>query len=89
MKIIRFDSKIDKDIIRCADRQLDIEIFNNAVDMLEAGGPIPRSYHPHPLKGKYLGFHSLTLAHDWRLLYFKKGDVIHIARTGSHSDLGY
>ena len=55
--------------------------------LLLNGEPLPERYKDHPLRGNWNGYRDLHIEPDWLLIYRIFGDELHLARTGSHSDL--
>lgn len=49
--------------------------------------PLPDSYQAHPLKGNWKPLWDAHIEPDWLLLYLEGDGNIHLARTGTHSDL--
>jgi len=71
--IIRTTKKFDKQYTKLNQKNkryfmTKIEIFRNT--------PFDRQLHNHPLKGKYLGYRSINITGDLRVLYRIDGDMI-------------
>lgn len=48
---------------------------------------LPARLKDHPLRGDWAGFRDLHIEPDWVLLYRQTESELHLARTGTHSDL--
>jgi mRNA interferase YafQ len=57
------------------------------VAMLLSFYPLDISYRDHPLHGKWEGYRECHLRPDLLLIYRKSGEVLLLARLGSHSEL--
>lgn len=55
--------------------------------LLLDGEPLPERYKDHPLRGNWNAYRDLHIEPDWLLIYRISGEELHLARTGSHSDL--
>jgi mRNA interferase YafQ len=82
-----YSKKYLRDLKRVDSRHYNLSKLEEAIEVLATGAPIPSRYDKHPLHGEYSGAFSLTLAPDWRLIYYIDGDCIYLMRTGTHSDL--
>jgi mRNA interferase YafQ len=87
MRSFKLVAKMNKDLKRIVKRGYDIPKLDAAILLLREANPIPRQYDKHPLSGEYSGCFSLTLAPDWRLIYYIDGECVYLVRTGTHSDL--
>jgi mRNA interferase YafQ len=88
MRSFKFVGKMDKDLRRVIRRnRYDISLLDKAILILREDKPIPPEYEKHPLHGDYHNCWSLTLAPDWRLVYYINDDCVYLVRTGTHSDL--
>lgn len=50
------------------------------------GAPLAPRHRDHAL-GEWLGYRDLHIEPDWLLLYRVTPSEVHLARTGTHSDL--
>lgn len=55
--------------------------------LLLSNATLPDRLKDHPLRGNWGGYRDLHIEPDWLLIYKISGDELHLARTGSHSDL--
>jgi mRNA interferase YafQ len=84
---IHYSKRFLRDLKRIDKRHYDLTKLDKALELLRDGAVIPRMYDKHPLSGEYVGCFSLTLAPDWRLVYYIDGECVYLMRTGTHSDL--
>ncbi len=54
---------------------------------LAAEEDLPPQYKDHSLKGEWFGCRDLHLEPDWLLIYEIRGDILGLARTGTHADI--
>jgi len=52
---IRISNKFEKDFVKCARRNYDLELLGKVLEILESSGSLPRSYKSHFLSGNYKG----------------------------------
>lgn len=66
-----------------------MELFKDAILMLEETGKLPSDYSPHKLSGNYSGYWEAHLKSDWLIIWklIVEENEIWLTRTGSHSDL--
>lgn len=84
-----YTTKIKKDIKLAQKRGLKMQLFKDAVKLLEKNGKLPTKYKPHLLKGNYTNCWECHIQPDW-LLIWKQDETIKLitlTRTGTHSDL--
>jgi mRNA interferase YafQ len=82
-----YSKQFQRDLKRADKRRYDLTKLEKAIALLQTAAIIPRQYDKHPLAGEYSGCLSLTLAPDWRLIYYIDGECVNLMRTGTHSDL--
>lgn len=80
-------ARFRRDVKRAEKRGKDMVKLKDALILLIEQQPLPPSYADHPLKGDWKGYRDIHLEPDWLLLYRVEGSELHLARTGSHSDL--
>jgi len=86
---ISISNKFEKDFVKCAKRNYNLELLGKVLEILESSGRLPKSYKPHVLSGDYNGYWECHIKPDW-LLIWKQDDtkkLIDLVRTGTHSDL--
>lgn len=48
---VRYTNRFAKDVRLCIKRGLDISLLENAINILQSQGQLPKEYKPHKLKG--------------------------------------
>jgi len=76
-----------RDVKRAEKRGKDLGKLRELLSLLLAGDDLPASYKDHPLKGDWKDYRDAHIEPDWLLIYRVVGDELHLARTGTHSDL--
>ena len=76
-----------KDEKRCKSRNYDLNKLIEVVALLADGQSLPEKYNDHKMLGDYKDCRNCHIEPDWILLYRLEADVLHLVRTGSHSDL--
>jgi mRNA interferase YafQ len=86
---IVFTKKFQRDYKMAEKRGLNNDLLNEVVRLLALGKKLPSNYKDHLLKGNFKGFRECHIQPNWLLIYKIDADqkVIHLIRTGSHSDL--
>jgi len=84
-----FTNKFRKDIKLLQKRSYDMELFKQAILILEENGTLPLAFRPHKLSGNYSDYWEAHLKPDWLIIwkYLADKNEIWLTRTGSHSDL--
>ena len=54
MYTLRPTTKFRRDVKRCKKRGLNLDLLNEAFDLLTESGDLPESYGAHPLRGEYV-----------------------------------
>lgn len=80
-------SQFKRDVKRAQKRGKDMAKLRTLLGLLIEQAPLPESYQDHPLRGNWKGYRDVHIEPDWLLLYRVVNDELHLARTGSHSDL--
>ena len=89
MYIVRTTHEFDKDVKRCKQKGLNLQLLREVIDMLLKDGSLPESYSPHQLRDEYEGLWECHIEDDW-LLIWKQNDnklTLLLTNTGSHDDL--
>ena len=76
-----------KDAKRAAKRGKDMAKLKAAILLLLGDEPLPPCLKDHPLRSNWTGYRDLHVEPDWLLLYRVTENELHLARTGTHSDL--
>ncbi len=84
---VRYSTKFKRDYKRCLKRNFDLNLLQEAIDILRIPEKLPESYSDHILHGEYEGYSECHIRPNWLLIYKYLDDEILLARTGSHSDL--
>lgn len=88
MKKLRFSNQFKKDFKRFRHDVKKLEALNTIFRLLEKGIPIPASYCPHVLRGRYDGCMECHIGPDFLLIWINEAsDEIYVMRLGSHSEL--
>ncbi|OLO10029.1 damage-inducible protein [Chromohalobacter japonicus] len=80
-------SQFKRDVKRAVKRGKDMTKLKSLLGLLVAQAPLSEEYQDHPLRGNWNGYRDAHIEPDWLLLYCVVEDELHLARTGSHSDL--
>jgi mRNA interferase YafQ len=80
-------TKFDKDSRLLSRRGKDLAKLEAVVATLSSRGPLARSHKDHALVGDWKGYRECHVEGDWLLIYRVADDKLHLARTGTHSDL--
>jgi mRNA interferase YafQ len=73
---------MDSDVVQSAPQGTGLIVV-----LFLAGESLPAGLRGHPLSGGSTGHRDLHIQPDWILIYAVIGDELHLARTGTHSDL--
>lgn len=76
-----------RDVKRAEKRGKDMTKLRQVLRLLLNRETLPERQRDHPLRGNWNGYRDLHIEPDWLLIYRIAGDELHLARTGSHSDL--
>jgi len=89
MYAIRPTTKFNKDLKRAEKRGCKIGLLTEVIKKLASGEKLDERYRDHPLKGQFQGCRECHITPDWLLIYeIEKNELIlHLIRTGSHSEL--
>ena len=86
---ISFSAAFKKDYRLMKRRRYDMSALDNTIAMLAREEKLPESYRDHALIGKYKGCRECHIGPDWLLVYEIKQQniLLHLTRTGTHSDI--
>lgn len=78
-----------KDLKLAEKRGLEIALLKKVIAMLETETALPEKFRDHALTGDWRGFRECHIQPDWLLVYYVETarQILHLARTGTHSDL--
>ncbi len=83
-----YTGQFKKDVKKIKKRNYDIEEFKKVLKILQETGTLPyEKYKTHLLKGNYKGYYDSHIEPNWLIIWKKTGNIIELARTGTHSDL--
>ena len=84
---LRFSTKFKRDIKRCQNRNYNLKLLQDTIDILRIPQKLPEKNYEHPLKGIYKGYLECHIKPDWLLVYKTTDTELILARTGSHADI--
>jgi mRNA interferase YafQ len=86
---IKTSNRFEKDFVKCAKRNFNLELLGKALEFLESSGSLPRKYKPHVLSGNFSGYWECHIKPDWLLIWKVNEEtrIIELVRTGTHADL--
>lgn len=87
MLTVRYSTRFRRDFKLCVKRRYDMDLLQQAVDILRIPEHLPSKNRDHDLTGEYAGHRECHLSPDWLLIYKQDGDELLLYRTGTHSDL--
>lgn len=89
MLTIKYQNSFKKDFKLVKKRGYDISKLQKIIDLLASKQPLPQANKDHNLIGNYSGCRECHITPDWLLIYEINEDelILHLLRTGSHSDL--
>ena len=89
--IIEKKKKFKKNLKKCRQRGLNIELLDNVIFQLANGQQLSSKYNDHKLwnSNKYAGCRECHIEPDWLLIYKIVDNklILTLTDTGSHSDL--
>ena len=87
--VIKPTVKFEKDLKRAYKRGYNIALLTEIIKKLANGETLPEKNHDHALKGEYKNYRECHVTPDWLLLYeiVDAELILHLIRTGTHSDL--
>lgn len=80
-------AQFKRDIKRMKKRGKDMSKLRRLSLALIQQIPLPESQRDHLLQGIWKGYREFHIEPDWLVIYRVEGSELHLARTGSHSDL--
>ena len=86
---IAASTRFKRDLRIALKRGYNIALLEVVVTTLAAGDTLDERYLDHPLRGDYQGCRECHITPDWLLVYEIENDelILHLTRTGTHSDL--
>ena len=86
---LEYTNSFEKDLKRCPNRGYNLQLLQEAIDILQEKGELPAQYRPHKLSGKLVGLWECHIKGDW-LLIWQQNDtelILIMTDTGIHADL--
>lgn len=89
MLTIKYSTKFKKDYKLVKKRGYDMDLIEEAFEMLCTEQLLPQKYRDHALTGNFEGHRECHITPDWLLIYKIENNelVLLLTRTGTHSDL--
>lgn len=88
MKTLKPSTQFRKDYKRISKNPQKIASFQRIANYLINDIPIPQTYRPHALKGRYKGYMECHVESDFLLIWIdEKNDVVELVRLGTHAEL--
>ena len=89
MYVISRQTRFKKDVKIAQKRGKDMQKFKDVLLELVSGNFLNPKHKDHQLIGNYANARECHIEPDWLLIYRidKENKVLHLIRTGSHSDL--
>lgn len=88
---IKRSNKFKRDFKQCVKRGLNLDKFEEVLELLKSGSVLPEKYLDHPLKPTkdFRNCRELHIEPDWLLVYkyYNESVILYLVRTGTHSDL--
>lgn len=82
-----FTRRFKKDIKKFEHNKKVKSEFDNVLRHLLNEAKLEEKYLDHPLTGNYEGCRECHLKPDVLLIYWSDGEILHLNRIGSHSEL--
>lgn len=87
MLYVKESSQYKKDFERAIRQGKKLALLENVLRLLLNRQKLPLQYRDHKLSSSYKDFRECHIQPDWLLIYRIEGDVLFLARLGSHSEL--
>lgn len=86
---VKFTTAYKKGYKRAKKRGLNMDLLDEAVDVLRNGEKLDAKYHDYALHGDFEGFRECHIQPDWLLVYLVEEDILTLTLTdtGTHSDI--
>jgi mRNA interferase YafQ len=84
---VRYSTKFKKDFKTCVKRHYNIELLQQAIDILRIPDTLPLKNKDHSLSGNYSEYRECHIEPDWLLIYRYADNELLLNRTGTHADL--
>lgn len=87
MRRLATTRRFERDLKRLRKRGKDLDTLFLVIEKQRLGEALEPRYRPHALAGQWRPFWELHVEPDWLLIYKATDEVLHLARTGTHTDL--
>jgi len=88
MYCLEYSTQFKKDFKKITKRPIpDIVEVGRIISILQREEALEARHVDHPLAGNWQGFRDCHIMPDLVLIYRVRGDVLQLARIGSHSEL--
>jgi mRNA interferase YafQ len=84
---VRESAAFRRDFRRALSQGKSGELFVTVLACLVNQEPLNPKYRDHALSHNWKGYRELHIQPDWLLMYRISGNILLLARTGSHSEL--
>ncbi len=86
-RVVVTSKPFERDAKRARARGKDMARLVAVVDALRNRRGLPARHRDHALVGDWRGYRECHIQPDWLLIYRLDDEAVHLARTGTHSDL--
>lgn len=88
MKEVRYTSQARKDLKRYRHDAVKMPKLYHVLQLLANDEPLPEHFHPHLLKGNYVGCLECHVKNDFLLVWMDESTgYIEVIRVGTHLEL--
>lgn len=86
---LEYTNSFKKDLKTCKRRGYNLQLLQDAIDILQERGTLPEQYRPHKLSGKFEGLWECHIKGDWLLIWQQNDTELILIMTdiGTYSDL--
>jgi mRNA interferase YafQ len=84
---VRYSTKFKRDFKTCVKRHYNMELLQQAINILRIPDTLPAKNKDHNLGGNYSGYRECHIEPNWLLIYRYSDNELLLHRTGTHSDL--
>ena len=85
--ILKTSTKFERDLRKMKRQGRDLSKLKKIIDKLLIEEPLEYSSRDHRLVGNWKGYRECHVQPDWLLIYRVDGNLLLLARTGSHAEL--
>ena len=78
-------SQFKRDVKKARARGKDLSKLRVLLEPLIAQEPLAARHQDHPLRGIWKGHREAHIEPDWLVIYYVRGDELHLVRTGADS----